>query len=117
MISYGEKSGVGGSGNESEGQDKHQRFDDDGEGRNEYLKLFRNRKGIRVPADFFGFSTRSLDDTGVAKWSIVWLARVDGWVATVAKGVTGWVTREGQRQKLYAVKKKEHAGTTRRAVH
>lgn len=36
------------------------------------------------------------------KWSIVWIARVDEWVAAVVRCLPEWETRSCQREKVYA---------------
>lgn len=57
--------------NEPEWQDIHQRFEENKEISNGYLKLFRNEVEIRLMEDFLGLSERSSDCAGEVKESVI----------------------------------------------
>lgn len=59
------------------------------------------RSGIQVVDDFLRFSVRSCDGIAEVKVSIVWLAWVRAWVASIAIRLTERVTQGSQRLKLY----------------
>lgn len=56
---------------------KQQRFDKDGESRDEYVDLFKNEMRKGVYEELAGFRARCRDGVGEVEWSIVCPAFVD----------------------------------------
>lgn len=78
-----------------------QRFENDGEGIDAYIQLFRNEVAIRVVEKLLGFIAKSCGVAGKNERSTVWLAHADARVCNVVRYFTRRKIRRDRRQKLY----------------
>lgn len=82
---------------EPEWRRTQQRFDDDEDGRDEYIQLFRDGVRTWVAKELSWFSARISDGAEELGGQIFRSAQVSARVAAIVRCLNEWETRRGQR--------------------